>query len=132
MLYQNTKVKDHLPDKDTDYFDVEVGVLQRDKLAPYLLIICFDYVLITSIDIMKDNGFKLAKERSRRYPAQTITGVDCANEKAFLANTPAQAETLLHSIERTIAGIGLHVNANKTEDICFNQEATPPLKMVVL
>ena len=46
---------------------------------------------------MKDNGFKLAKERSIRYPAQTI--VDYVDDKALLANTPAQVETLLHSLE---------------------------------
>ena len=31
------------------------------------------------------------------------------------ANAPAQAETLLHSRERAAAGIGLHINAHKTE-----------------
>ena len=31
------------------------------------------------------------------------------------------AETLLHSLERAAAGIGLHVNAHKTEYMCFNQ-----------
>ena len=40
---------------------------------------------------------------------------------AILANTPKQAETLLHSLERVAAGIGLHVNAHKTEYKCFNQ-----------
>ena len=39
----------------------------------------------------------------------------------LLANTPAQAETLLHSLEQTAAGIGLHVNADKAEYMCFNQ-----------
>ena len=34
---------------------------------------------------------------------------------AILANTPAQAETLLHSLEGATAGIGLHVNAHKME-----------------
>ena len=48
---------------------------------------------------MKDNGFKLAKERSRRYPAQTITDVDYADNIARLANTPAKAKSLLHSLE---------------------------------
>ena len=48
---------------------------------------------------MKDNGFKLAKERNRRYPAQTITDADYANDIALLANTPVQAEILLHSLE---------------------------------
>ena len=32
---------------------------------------------------------------------------------AILANTPNKAETLLHSLERAAAGIGLHVNAHK-------------------
>ena len=30
-------------------------------------------------------------------------------------------EVLLHSLEQADAGIGLHVNAHKTEYICFNQ-----------
>ena len=38
-----------------------------------------------------------------------------------LENTPNQAETLLHSLERAATGIGLHVNAHKTEYMCFNQ-----------
>ena len=67
---------------------------------------------------MKDNSFKLTKERSRRYLAQTITDTD---DIALLANTPAQAETLVHSLERAAAGIGLHVNADKTEYMRFNQ-----------
>ena len=98
MLYRNTKVKVHSPDGDTDYFDIVAGVLQGDTLVPYLFFIYLDYVLRTSIDIMKYNGFKLAKERSRRY-AQTITDADYTNYIALLANTPAQAKTLLNSLE---------------------------------
>ena len=40
---------------------------------------------------------------------------------AILANTPNQAETLLHSLERAATSIGLHVNAHKTEYMSFNQ-----------
>ena len=119
MLYRNTKVKVLSPDGDTDYFDIIAGVLQRDSLAPYLFIICLDYVLRTSIDKIKENGFKLTKERSRRYPG--ITDADYADDIVLLANAPAQAETLLHSLERAAAGISLHVNAHKTEYMCFNQ-----------
>ena len=68
---------------------------------------------------MKENGFKLTKERSRRYPAQTI--MEYADDIALLANAPAQAKTLLHNLEWTAAGIDLHVNAHKTEYMCFNQ-----------
>ena len=74
-----------------------------------------------SIDKIRENGFKLTKKRSKRYPAKTITDAKYADDLALLANTPNQAETLLHSLERAAAGIGLHVNANKTEYMCYNQ-----------
>ena len=102
------------PDGDTEYFDIVAGVLQGDTLAPYLFIICLDYVLRTSIDKIRENGFDLTKRRSKMYPAKTITDADYADDLALLANTPNQAETLLHSH-------GLHVNANKTEYMCYNQ-----------
>ena len=123
LYFKNTKVKVRSLDGDTDYFDIVAGVLQGDTFVPYLFIICLDYVLRTSIDLMKDNGFKLAKERSRRYPAQTIRGVDYADDIAPLANTPTQAEILLHILERVTADIGLYVNADKTEYMCFNQRS---------
>ena len=78
-------------------------------------------MLRTSIDKIRENGFELTKRRSKSYPAKTITDADYADDLALLANTPNQAETLLHSLERAAAGIGLHVNANKTEYMCYNQ-----------
>ena len=109
------------------------GIPKGDTLAPYLFIICLDYVLRTSIDKIKENGFELTKKRSKRYPATTITDADYADDIAILANTPDQAETLLHSLERAAASIGLYVNA---EYMCYNQtgdistlEGTP-LKLV--
>ena len=44
ILYRNTKVKVWSPDGDTEYFDIVAGVLQGDTLAPYLFIICLDYI----------------------------------------------------------------------------------------
>ena len=70
---------------------------------------------------MKEIGFKLAKERSRRYPTQTITDADNADDIVLLANLPAQVKSLLHNLEQAAGGIGLYVNANKTEYMCFNQ-----------
>ena len=121
ILYRNTKVKVRSPDGDTEYFDIVAGVLQGDTLAQYLFIICLDYVLRTSIDKIRENGFELEKKRSRRYPTKTITDADYADDIALLANTPNRAETLLHSLERTVADIGLHVNAHKTEYMCYSQ-----------
>ena len=99
MLYKNTKVKVHSQDGDIDYFDIVAGVLRGNTLTLYLFIICLDYVLRMSIDIMKENDFKLAKERSRRYAVQTITDANYADDIALLANTPTRAESLLHSLE---------------------------------
>ena len=121
ILYRNTKGKVRSPDRDTEYFGIVVGVLQGDTLVPYLFIICLDNVLRTSIDKIKENGFELTKKSSRRHPAKTITDADYADDIAILANTPDQAETLLHSLERAAAGIGPHVNAPKTDYMCFNQ-----------
>ena len=118
ILCRKTKVKVYLPDGDTEYFDFVAGVQQGYTLAPYFLIICLDYVLRTLIDKIRENGFELAKKRSRKYSAKTITDADYADDIAVLANTPNQAETLLHSWERAAAGIVLHVNAHKTKYMC--------------
>ena len=72
MLYRNTKVKIRSPDGDTEYFDIVARVIKVDTLAPYLFIICLDYVLRTSINKIRENGFVLKKKRCRRYPAKTI------------------------------------------------------------
>ena len=73
-----------------DYFDIVAGAMQGNTLAPYLFIICLDYMLRISTDKMKENDFKLTKKR-RRYPAQTLTDTDYADDIALLANAPAQA-----------------------------------------
>ena len=136
ILYRNTKVKVRSPDGDIEYFDIVAGILQVDTLAPYLFIICLDYVLRTSIDKIRKNGFELTKKRSRRYPATTITDVDNADDIAILANTLNQAETLLHSWEGAAAGIGPYDNAHKMECMCYNQTGDisaldgTPLKLV--
>ena len=79
ILNRNTKVKVRSPDGDTDYFDIVAVVMQGDTLAPYLFIICLNYMLRISIDKNKENGFELTKKRSRRYPAKTITNDDYAD-----------------------------------------------------
>ena len=75
-------------------------------------------------------------KKRRRYRAKTITDADYADDIALLANTPDQTETLLHSLERAAADIGLNVNALKTEYMCYNQTGDistldgTPLKLV--
>ena len=106
--------------------DIVAGVLQGDTLAPYLLIICVDYILRTSIDKIKENGFKLTKERSRRYPAKTITDADYADDIALLANAPTQAETcyiVWNEPLQASASLSMHTRRN----ICaLIKQATSP------
>ena len=93
ILYRNTKVKVRSPAGDTEYFVIAAGVLQGDTLAPYLFIICQDYLLRTSSDKIKENGFELTKKRSRMYPTKTITDADYADDIAILANTQPSRNT---------------------------------------
>ena len=59
-----------------------------------------------------------------------------ADDIVLLANTPTQAESLLHSQEKATGHIGLHMNTNKTECMCFNREGAistlngGPLKLI--
>ena len=43
-----------------------------------------------------------------------MTDVDYADDQALLANTPKQAESLLHSLEKATRGMGIDMNTNKT------------------
>ena len=76
------------------------------------------------------------RKEAEGTPQKTITDTDYADDIAILENTPNQAETLLHSLERAAAGVGLYVNAHKTEYMWYNQTGDistldgTPLKLV--
>ena len=61
---------------------------------------------------------------------------DNTDDRMLHAHTPAQAKSLLHSLEQAAGGIGVYVNANKTDFMCFNQDgaistwSSRPLKSV--
>ena len=84
MLYRSPKVKVRLQDGDRDFFDINAWVLQGETLALYLLI---------------KNGFQFKKKvKSKQYPTEIITDAVNADDMALLANTPTQAESLLHTL----------------------------------
>ena len=64
-----------LLDGVTDIFEIVSGVLQEDVLASCMFLICSDYALRTSIDLIKD-GFTLKKTRSRRYLVEIMTNAN--------------------------------------------------------
>ena len=61
------------------------------------------------MDQIKENGFTFKKAKSRRYPAETMTNADYANDPAVLTNTSAQIHW---------QGIGFYMKADKIE--CMN------------
>ena len=77
----------------------------------FLYIICLDYILRTSIDLIKENGFTMKKmARKRCNTAETIIDADYADDQVLLANTPDQAKTLLHNQKQAVRSTGLYVN----------------------
>ena len=75
---------------------------------------------------MKENGLTLKTARNRCYPVETISDADYTDDIALLANTQTQDVSLLHCMEQPAGGIYLHVNADKTEYMCFNKKANIP------
>ena len=47
---------------------------------------------------------------------------DYAGDLVLLTNTVGQAKSLLHSLEHAARGIGLSVNSDKMEFVCFKQD----------
>ena len=97
----------------SDFFDIVAGVLLGDTLALYLFIICPDYVLQKSIDLIKENGFTLKTAKSRQYPSESNTDADDADDIVLLTNTPTQAKSLMHDLEQAAGGIGLRTDVKK-------------------
>ena len=48
---------------------------------------------------------------------------DYADIQVLLTNTPTQAKSLLHNLEQAAKGTGFCLNSDKTEFLCFKQEA---------
>ena len=75
--------------------------------------VCMCVITAVCVSMTIFNGFTQKKARTRRYPAETITGPDYADDLALLANTPPQAECLLHSLEQVVRD--LYVNPYEIE-----------------
>ena len=73
---------------------------------------------------------KKKRQEAEDTPAQTITDPDFTYDVVFLENIPTQAEFLQHSLEQSAGGISFHVNADKKEHMCFNQEGDISLKLL--
>ena len=53
-----------------------------------------------------------------------MTDADNVDNLVLLANTPAQAKSLLHNLEQAAGGIGFYLNAHKT--VFLNKKKPSP------
>ena len=105
ILYKNIKAIIRSPDGDTGFIEINGGNLQEDTLAAYLFINCLDYALWSSVDLLK---------KRRRYPTETMTDAEYADQLVLLSNASVLAEPLQRCLWKVVGGITLHINAYKT------------------
>ena len=74
-IYKNMKTKACSLDSVTIFFDIAREIWYGDTSAPYLFIIFLDYIKWTPVELMKENGFILKKEK--RQP------INCRNDEWF-------------------------------------------------
>ena len=67
ILYKYTKTMVRPADGNSNSFGFVLGVLYEDSLAPFLFIIFLDYVLRTSVDLIKEYSITLKKAKRKRY-----------------------------------------------------------------
>jgi len=121
-LYDNTEAKVLSPDGETNFFEIQAGVLQGDTLAPFLFILALDYAMRQATFHPHQTGFTLHPRRSTRHPEITITDADFADDIALLSDTCEKAQLLLQRVESAAEIIGLHINEKKTEYVVYNQK----------
>lgn len=110
ILYQNIKTKSRSPDSDTDFFDINAGILQGDTLVPFTFIVCLVYVLRKSLDAQTDWGFILTQQTSSRYPCKKVTAASMLTNFAVLSDQLKDKATLLRSAESAASEIRLYIN----------------------
>ena len=124
-MYVDTSALVITPEGETDTFPIDTGVLQGDPMAPFLFIICLDYVLRQAIS--DEDGLTLKRRRSRRYPPEVLADIDFADDIALLEDNIEEAEVLLHKVEQASQSIGLFLNAPKTKVMQINPSSNNPL-----
>ena len=73
ILYTDTTAQVISPDGDMEFFQIDVGVLQGDTLAPFLFTIAFDYAIRQATKNPSETGFTIGPSRSSRYSALRLT-----------------------------------------------------------
>ena len=116
-LYYGAQASVQVRGSLSEPFDLGVGVLQGDTLAPYLFVIVLDWVLRNALPD-ESLGVELNPPqgtRTRPTPGKYLTDLDYADDIALLSNSIPNAQEMLLSIETWAARVGLKINHGKSE-----------------
>ena len=91
-IYKNSRSRVLLNDKQSKEFEITTGVLQGDTLAPFLFIICIDYVLKRAEQQLPKAGFTTQPRKSSREPEGKLFDFDFTDDIALLSDTFGNAQ----------------------------------------
>ena len=98
--------------RDIEYFDIVAGVLQGDTLAPYLFIIC-----LTCLEHRLIKSEKTTSSWQRKEAEGTRKNNYWRRLRWWHSDTGKYTQPSWN----TVVWNELHVNAHKTEYMCYNQ-----------
>ena len=129
LVYNGTQAHVLTPDRHADYFEILAGILKGDTLASFLFAIVLDYTMRQAIDGKEEKlRFKLDRiGRSRRQHPTLITDGDFSDEIALTAEDMNQAQELFTRVEIESGKVGLHLSANTTKIMHYNQVNLAPV-----
>ena len=87
------------PDEDNSLFKITTEVLLK-ICAPFLFIICLNYILRNSIDCNSELGLTITERKSTIYPVFNITDAYYVDDIAITTNKLRDVNVLLHIIDR--------------------------------
>ena len=101
---------------DTDIFKIYAGVMQGNKLAPFLF--ALDCALRNPINGFEEElGLTLKRRQGRRVGAESLCVLDFADDIFLMSDAVNQAQELILRVERECKGVGLMLNSKKTKSM---------------
>ena len=109
----------------SEWFDVRGGVRQGCVISPLLFNIYMDFVVKQALAQMPEGcGVELAyhadgklqrKKWGRGESLEVLSVLLYADDMVLMSNNRGELATMLQVMDRVSAGMGLRINANKTE-----------------
>ena len=97
----------------SDFFDLGVGVLQGDTLAPFLFVIVLDWVMRNAIP-ESELGLDLHKDYiGHKCDIRFLTDLCYADDIALITDNIENANSMLTSISLSAKKVGLRINTGK-------------------